>query len=103
VIAERSDEILWKIGVVAFAARFGCRDDHASRAGERLEERAAGAGRVHEDNTLGLELVQELRVIGCGEVWTRQIERRSLPVEAAVTDQYDDDLVIRVRAGGEVR
>src|SRR4029453_10566040 len=77
------------------------RDDRATGSGQLVEERAARARRVDEDDLSGRQL-SELRVeVRCRDVGTGQVEFRGLAVVAAMTAQDDIHLVLRRRLFGE--
>src|SRR5947207_6239221 len=99
---ERLDEVLRKLRFVSLAARFRRGDDDTPGPGERLEKGAAGACRIDEDQALAGKLVEELRPFLGGQVGAGQVERRFLPVEAAVSEQNHEDLVFALHARGEI-
>ena len=100
---ERLHKILWKLGFVAFAAGLGRRDDRTARTGERLQKGAACAGRVDEDEALGREPVEQLCVLLGRKVGARQVERCFSTVEAAVSEEHHEDLIMGPHAGGQIR
>src|SRR5262245_64794587 len=70
-------------------------DDDAPRPGERFDEFAAGAGHVYDDDLARGQTLDQLGVIGGGQIIPpAKIDRRVLSVEAAVADEEDEDLVV---------
>ena len=98
VVAERGDEELGELRLVALAAGLGRGDDHAAGRGDRRQERAARAAGVDEGDALRRQLGEQLRPVGDGQIGPGQVERRLRAVEAAVADEQDDDGVVRLDA-----
>ncbi len=88
---QRLDEELREAGLVALAVAPGCRDDDAVAPRQGAEERAAGAGRVHERHGLRAEPVEQLPKLGGREVAARQVELRLARSGGSVPDQHDED------------
>src|SRR6266550_3641765 len=85
--------------------------DLAARVLERLAHRhpsvtisigLLGGERLDEDQALAGKLVEELRPFLGGQGGAGQVERRFLPVEAAVSEQNHEDLVFGLHARGEI-
>jgi hypothetical protein len=97
---QRLDEGLGEHGLVPLGRRVGGRDDDAVAAGKALEKREARAGRVHERQA-ARDVLQQLLEIGGAQVRAYEVVLGVDPVERAVADQSDQQLIGGIHFGPE--
>ena len=102
-LRERGDEMAPEDGLVPLPAAAGRGDHRPPFAGEGGDEAAARRGGVDERDPLRLQPLEQQIVVFGGQVAPRQIEPRLAVLIAAVPDQQNQHVVVRLGPLRDVR
>ncbi len=102
-IVQRLDPVAREDGGVLFGSALGCGDHGAAMPFERGHGASAGARGIDDQLALGGYAIAEGGEVRRGNVGAGKIEFVLDAVERAVADQGQDEIVIRLGLGGDLR